>query len=121
MGYALHVGEKLEKESNSLQTLMNCRRKKRVRSVGKKEKEQRKFLCRKKETSSYFHVETFLYSGQGKVLKSDHPTEFGKIPIMEKRTNPILQNNNKNKMTLKQNTISGVPLGNFIYRHHVQE
>ena len=56
---------------------------------------------------------------QEKVLESDHPTEFGKIPktemnttviFKERRTNQILQNHNKNKMIWKQSMMSGVSL-----------
>ena len=48
---------------------------------------------------SYSHAQMVLSRGQEKVLKSEHPTKFGKIPkkeknnavvFMEKRTNRIL-------------------------------
>ena len=53
-------------------------------------------------------------------MKSEHPTNFGKIPnveksitlnITEKRTIPILQNN-KNRITWLPDTASGVFLRN---------
>ena len=43
------------------------------------------------------------------------------VIFKEKRTNRILQFNNKNKMIWKQNLISGVFLEAFIYRQHVRE
>ena len=87
------------------------------------------FVCRKKEPHSYSHFLTVLQSWQEKVLKSEHPTEFGKISkkentaviFKEERMNQILQSNNKSKANWKQNNDFWSISGSFIYRHHVQE
>ena len=44
-------------------------------------------MCRKKEAISYSHVLTVPQSWQERVLKSEHPTEFGKISKREKQFN----------------------------------
>ena len=63
--------------------------------------------------------ERFCKVDRKKVLKSEHPTEFGKISKKEKntavifkerRTNQILQSNNGNKTNWKQSTLSGAYL-----------
>ena len=63
--------------------------------------------------------ERFCKVDRKKVLKSDHPTEFGKtskkvkntaVIFKERRTNQILQSNNGNKTNWKQSTLSGAYL-----------
>ena len=63
--------------------------------------------------------ERFCKVDRKKVLKSEHPTEFGKtskkekntaVIFKERRTNQILQSNNGNKTNWKQSTLSGAYL-----------
>ena len=73
---------------------------------------KKKFLCRKKETNSYAQLLTVPPSWLEEVLKSEHPTEFGKVP---KRRRTLQWSSRRNGWTRfvedrddwKQNVISG--------------
>ena len=70
----------------------------------------------KTKTTLYSHLVTNRQSWQEKVLKSEHSTEFDKmskrwkitaVMFKKKRTDWILQNNNKNKTNWKESMTSG--------------
>ena len=90
----LHMQE-AGKETYSKQTLKNYMRTTHPKCI-KTEEKQKKFLCRKKETNSFSHLLAVPRSPQGKVLKSEHPTEFGKISKREKNAAVIFKENGTN-------------------------
>ena len=115
MGYALCAMD-AGKETYSLETLRNYWRMTLPKFMSQESK-QKQFSRQKEENLSHANVLRVPQSWQEKVLKSYHPTQFGKVSKREKisaketRTNPILQENNVNKMIWKQGMISGVSLG----------
>ena len=80
----------------------------------------KKSCAERRRPFSYSHLLTVLWNWHDSVLKSDRPTEFGKMSkkekdttviSKEKRMKQILQSNNENRMNWKQSVIFGVYLG----------
>ena len=77
------------------------------------------------------HVQMVMSNWQEKVLESDHPTEFGKIPKKEKEKHssdlqgetdePYSAEPQQEQDDLEANHEFWSISGSLIYRHHVQE